>query len=244
MMTIKADPEIEQLAREQVARDARRKNKSLRTVFVELWRYPSPYLLSLGLVVSVTGRVIVGGGSLWELTIPVILLALLPFIEWTVHVGILHWRPRRVGAVRIDPLLSRKHREHHAAPRAVERAFLPWQSGLAMLPFVAVVSWLVTPTWSAMFTMMISVYVLLSAYEWTHYLLHSDYRPRSRWYRMVWRNHRLHHYKSEHYWFAVTTAGTADRLFGTYPDPADVPTSPTVKRLHADEAGSAETPAA
>ena len=48
----------------------------------------------------------------------------------------------------------------------------------------------------------------------------------------MWRNHRLHHYKNEHYWFTVTTAGTADRLFGTYPDPATVPTSPTAKNLH------------
>ena len=51
--------------------------------------------------------------------------------------------------------------------------------------------------------------------------MHSDYRPQSRWLRSVWRNHRLHHYKNEHYWFTVTTAGTADRLFGTYPEPAD-----------------------
>ena len=73
-------------------------------------------------------------------------------------------------------------------------------------------------------------------YEWTHYLVHSDYRPRSRWYRSVWRNHRLHHYKNEHYWFTVTSAGTADRLFGTYPaDPAAVRPSPTVKALHALE---------
>ena len=41
----------------------------------------------------------------------------------------------------------------------------------------------------------------------------------------MWRNHRLHHYKNEHYWFTVTSAGTADRLFGTYPDPETVPTS-------------------
>ena len=69
-------------------------------------------------------------------------------------------------------------------------------------------------------------------YEWTHYLIHSDHRPRTRAYRAVWRNHRLHHYKNEHYWFTVTTAGTADRLFGTYPDPETVPTSPTAKNLH------------
>ncbi len=30
----------------------------------------------------------------------------------------------------------------------------------------------------------------------------------------------------------VTTANTADRLFGTMPDPASVTTSPTAKNLH------------
>lgn len=73
-------------------------------------------------------------------------------------------------------------------------------------------------------------------YEWTHYLIHSDYRPRSRMYKAVWRNHRLHHYKNEHYWFTVTTAGTADRLLRTCPDPGDVATSPTAKNLHRDAA--------
>ena len=28
-------------------------------------------------------------------------------------------------------------------------------------------------------------------------------------YRAVWRNHRLHHYKNEHYWFTVTSTATA-----------------------------------
>ena len=56
--------------------------------------------------------------------------------------------------------------------------------------------------------------------------------PGRAWYRSVWRNHRLHHYKNEHYWFTVTSAGTADRLFGTYPDPATVEKSPTARSLH------------
>ena len=85
--------------------------------------------------------------------------------------------------------------------------------------------WLATPTTTSMLTLLVSVYGIKLGYEWTHYLVHSDYRPRSRWFRSVWRNHRLHHYKNEHYWFTVTTAGTADRLFGTYPDPASVKTS-------------------
>ena len=234
-MTARTPAEIEELARAQVVRDTRRTNQPLRTVIVQFWRHPSPYLLLVGLAGSSGVRVLVGGGSWWELTIPAILLALLPFVEWTVHVGILHWKPRRIAGVPVDPLISRKHRQHHANPRDIPLVFIPWQVALQLMPMFVFVAWLVTPTWSAMFTALLSMYVLLSAYEWMHYLLHSDYRPRSHWYRMVWRNHRLHHYKSEHYWFAVTTAGTADRLFGTYPDPSTVPTSPTVKLLHASE---------
>ncbi len=86
-----------------------------------------------------------------------------------------------------------------------------------------------------MLTLLVSVYAIMFGYEWVHYLVHSDYRPRSRWFRHVWRNHRLHHYKNEHYWFGVATAGTADRLLRTYPDTADVPTSPTVRALHGRE---------
>ena len=79
----------------------------------------------------------------------------------------------------------------------------------------------------------VAVSIAAGASWWTHYLLHSDYRPRSKAYRAIWRNHRLHHYKSEHYWFTVTTAGIADRVLGTYPDPSEVETSPTVRALHA-----------
>ena len=73
---------------------------------------------------------------------------------------------------------------------------------------------------------------VLLGYEWTHYVIHSDYKPRTRLYKAVWRNHRLHHYKNEHYWFTVTSTATADRLFGTYPDPGEVKASPTAKNLH------------
>ena len=84
---------------------------------------------------------------------------------------------------------------------------------------------------------LVTVAALGLGYEWSHYLIHSDYRPKSRAFRAVWRNHRLHHYKNEHYWFTVTTSGTADRFLRTYPDPAGVATSPTARALHAPAAG-------
>jgi sterol desaturase/sphingolipid hydroxylase (fatty acid hydroxylase superfamily) len=94
---------------------------------------------------------------------------------------------------------------------------------------------LVFPSLAAGATFLVAVGALMFGYEWVHYLVHSDYRPRTRAFRAVWRNHRLHHYKNEHYWFTVTTAGTADRLFGTCPDSASVQTSKTVRDLYALE---------
>ena len=70
-------------------------------------------------------------------------------------------------------------------------------------------------------------------YEWTHYLVHTDYKAKHALYRTIWRNHRLHHFKNEHYWYAVTSPGIADRVLGTYPDPQTVPTSPTARNLFA-----------
>jgi sterol desaturase/sphingolipid hydroxylase (fatty acid hydroxylase superfamily) len=231
--------DVHELAQQQVARDearitggGRRTNQSLGQVFVEFWRHPSPYIIGTTLLGAIVGRVLAGPGKWWELLIPAGMLAVMPFVEWMIHVFILHWRPRRVAGLTIDPLLSRKHRAHHADPRSIPLVFVPWQVELTLAPVLVLVAWLATPTWSSMFTVMVAVLTLLSAYEWTHYLLHSDYRPRSQWYRAVWRNHRLHHYKSEHYWFTVTSAATADRLFGTYPDPATVPKSPTARNLH------------
>ena len=237
----KPPPEIEKLAAERLAADerritgSRRTNVSLGTAWRSFWRAPSPWLISAFLLAAVVARVLAGSGSWWELAIPAGLVALFPAIEWVIHVCILHWRPRRVGPVEVDSLLARKHREHHADPRDIPLVFIPWQALCWLLPAYVVVAWLATPTTTSMLTLLVSVYGIKLGYEWTHYLVHSDYRPQTRWFRSVWRNHRLHHYKNEHYWFTVTTAGTADRLFGTYPDPAAVTTSPTVRDLHARE---------
>ncbi|BCI53348.1 fatty acid hydroxylase [Mycolicibacterium litorale] len=198
----------------------------------EFWRHPSPWLIAGTLVVAACARVAVGDWQVTDLFVPLTMVAVFPFVEWVVHVGILHWRPRRIGRVRIDPLLARKHREHHVDPRQVALIFIPWQALLWILPVAVGAAALVFPRPAMGLTFLVCLTVLGLAYEWCHYLIHSDYKPTTAAYRAVWRNHRQHHFKNEHYWFTVTSAGTADRVLGTYPDPATVPTSPTAKNLH------------
>ncbi len=210
-----------------------RKGFGLSEALAQFARYPSPWMIAAVLVGALTARIVIGDWQWTDAMVPVAMVAVFPFFEWVVHVVILHWRPRAVGAMRVDPLLARKHREHHADPRRVDLIFIPWRAQLWVQPSSIAIALLAFPRPALGLTFLSFLAVLGLAYEWTHYLVHTDYKPRSAAYRAVWRNHRLHHFKNERYWFTVTSAGTADRVLGTYPDLATVPTSPTAKNLHA-----------
>lgn len=214
-----------------------RRPYTLTDAWHEFLRHPSPWLIAGALIGAAAARVVVGDWQPTDALVPVALVAAFPFLEWVVHVGILHWRPRRIGPVRLDPLLARKHREHHVDPRVAGLVFVPWQSLIWVLPLILGVAVVAFPRLGMGLTFLVSLAALGLAYEWCHHLIHSDYKPRTAAYRAVWRNHRQHHFKNEHYWFTVTSAGTADRVLGTYPDPAAVATSPTAKNLHAANSG-------
>lgn len=202
----------------------------------EFWRHPTQWMILTLVVGAVAARIAVGGLALRDLWAPLILALLFPFVEWVIHVFILHWRPRKLGRVTVDTLVARDHRRHHANPREIDLVFiptptLPWLiAAIVALPLG--IGALVGAPVSATLSFVVVESLILMGYEWTHYLVHTDYKPRHRFYKAVWRNHRLHHFKNEHYWFSVTTSGTSDRVLGTYPDPATVETSPTAKNLH------------
>ncbi|QIK65006.1 sterol desaturase family protein [Nocardioides sp. HDW12B] len=198
----------------------------------EFARHPSPWMLGGLLVAAAAARLLLEDWRLSDLLAPAAFLALFPVVEWLVHVFVLHWRPRRLGPVTLDTQLARKHREHHASPRDVPLVFIPWQTLAGLVVVVPALALLAFPRPHQALAFVVTVAVVGLVYEWVHYLVHSDYRPRSRAYRAVHRHHRLHHFKNENYWLTVTSAHTADRIFGTDPDPADVPTSATAKDLH------------
>ncbi|WP_293357828.1 sterol desaturase family protein [Mycolicibacterium sp.] len=199
----------------------------------EFWRHPTPWLLAGALIAAVAARIALGDWQWSDAVLPLVVLAVFPFVEWMIHVFILHWRPRRIGRVMVDPVLARKHREHHINPRIVKLIFIPLQSLFGAFVAIMIVGLVLIPRTALGVTFLVTVFAIGMVYEWTHYLVHTDYKAKHAFYRTIYRNHRLHHFKNEHYWYAVTSPGIADRVLGTYPDPQSVPNSPTAKNLYA-----------
>ena len=210
-----------------------RRGVTLVDAFREFWRHPTPWLLSGAFLISLVARIAVGDWRWSDAVLPLAVLAVFPFVEWIIHVFVLHWRPRRIAGLMVDSVLARKHREHHSDPRIVPLIFIPLQSLFGAFGAALVTAFVLIPRLGLGLTFLVTVSGIGVVYEWSHYLVHTDYKPKSWFYKRLYRNHRWHHFKNEHYWFAVTTPGIADRVLGTYPDPQTVPTSPTAKNLHA-----------
>ena len=101
-----------------------------------------------------------------------------------------------------------------------------------MLPLAVAIALLAFPRLGLGLTYLVFITVLGLGYEWTHYLIHSDYKPKSSLYKAIWRNHRQHHSRT-------STTGTPYQLryhrsrAGHLSPSGAVPTSPTTKNLHA-----------
>ena len=212
---------------------AGRRGMTLTDAAREFWRHPTPWLLAGALIAAVVARIAVGDWRWSDAVLPLVVLAVFPFVEWMIHVFVLHWRPRRIGRVMIDPVLARKHREHHIDPRIVPLIFIPLQSLAGAFGATLIAGLLIIPRTGLGVTFLVTVAAIGIVYEWTHYLVHTDYKAKHALYRAIWRNHRSHHFKNEHFWYAVTSPGIADRVLGTYPDPQTVSTSPTARNLFA-----------
>lgn len=203
---------------------------SLGQEWKAFWGHRNPQVMAAVLVPVVAIRVALGGWTWWDLAVVGGFIALEPFIEWMIHVFVLHWRPKNLFGKKIDPLVSRKHRAHHKDPRKTEWIFVPFPVLVQVIPVSIVLYLLIMPTARLAVTTMMTGLSILFVYEWTHYLIHSRYTPKSRIYRFIWRAHRLHHFKNEKYWFGVTMHA-GDFVLGTFPDKDEVETSPTCKTL-------------
>ena len=125
---------------------------------------------------------------------------------------------------------ARGHREHHEDPSNLDLVFVPPWAFLYVTPITTVLVLLFIRPWHLAATVLMVSELMLLTYEWTHYLIHTNYKPKRRYYKHLWRNHRLHHYRNEHYWFGVTRH-TRRQAARTSPKKSDVPVSPTARTL-------------
>jgi hypothetical protein len=202
----------------------------------------SPRILGAALGLALAARLAVGGFSAWDLLPPLLIGAWWPLNEWLIHVFVLHAKPKRILGRTFDPTVPRKHRAHHRDPWNLELLFIPLQSYLYTLPLLVGLCFLLTPSTGLALTALVAYLALALHYEWVHFLAHTRYWPRSAHYQRLVRNHRLHHFKNEHYWHGVSMLG-ADRPLGTAPDPDVVPRSDTALTLGVDDLREAVPPA-
>jgi hypothetical protein len=207
---------------------------SLAGALKNFWSHPNAWIIGSAMAAAWIGRIFVGGWTLWDLGLMALILLLWPVQEWLIHVFILHMKPVKIGGKHFDMYVSRSHRAHHADPADMTHVFIPRRSLLIALP-AGIVLWLVLmPTLQLGLSGLAFYLTLALTYEWTHYLVHTNYRAKSAFYRRLWQSHRLHHFKNENYWYGVSML-SGDRLLGTQPDHRQVETSSTCRTLGLDD---------
>ena len=197
-----------------------------------------------GVVGALALRLAIGDFGLYDITVPLIILAIQPFTEWFIHKFLLHQKPFEIRGKKYDLYSARAHRRHHKSPAQLDRVLLKAPEILVSMAQIAIAAAVIVLAITAVLgdpflpvyaAAMFWSYVGLYRYEWTHFLIHTPYVPKTRFYRSIWKSHRLHHFKHEDYWLGVTS-NASDRVLGTFPDQKDVPRSKTARTLGVDVA--------
>ncbi len=221
------------LARIERADQIDTKTQAARTFLLQ----PSGRALLAAAVALVAWRPLAGSFGLADLAMIALTITLVGPFEWLVHRFLLHAPAESARMTKLGT--GTGHVEHHRDPAELRWLMLCWRDvAIFTLALGAIAAAIALPV--AVFfdaskpatfaTAWAAASVGLLHYEWTHLLVHTRYRCRTRHYRELQRHHRLHHYRNEHYWLGVTTR-SGDRLLHTMPDRSDVERSATARTL-------------
>ena len=202
---------------------------ALSPIAAAFFRLTCPRLLLLALAVAWGCRLAVGQWSVWDAAVMAGVVAFWPVQEWVIHVFVLHLKPFNFFGRQVDPIIARNHRNHHRNP---------WDPALGITPPHMIwlytcrvpALWVLTLPLPLAMTGVATYFSLVLNYEWVHYLIHTSYVPVGWFYKRLWLNHRLHHFKNEQYWYGVTML-SGDWLLKTQPSPQEAVRSPTCLTL-------------
>lgn len=188
--------------------------------------FPGPRNLAITGVVASLGRALLGPPGLSDVAVCAGVGVYWPIQEWVVHKYLLHVKPRPG----FDPWFARVHRAHHRTPSDVELTLLPPRILRVAIPTNAALWLLLSPARTGLTGIAASSFTALF-YEWSHFLVHTSYKPRSARFRRIRKNHRLHHFYNENYWFGFTST-LVDTVLRTDPDTRTISRSTTARDLH------------
>jgi hypothetical protein len=201
---------------------------TLRAALREFFRHQSPRTIAATAGASWLGRLMAGPFGPKDAFIVAGVIAWWPLQEWLAHKYLLHREPL---PGRQDPLFAQRHRAHHRNPDDFNLTLLPKEVLETAIPASLAFWLLATKKKRHALTGMAAYSTMALVYEWSHFLVHTDYKPKSKFFRKVRRNHLMHHFRNENYWFGFTSP-LVDALMGTDPEPAEVPRSETATDLY------------
>lgn len=130
------------------------------------------------------------------------------FFEYIMHRFVFHFVSENPKMQRVSYVM---HGNHHEFPRDKQRLFMPAVPSLILASVIFLLMYAtIRNNVFAFFPGFILGYLM---YGSMHYAIHA-WNPRYKWMKPIWRNHHLHHYKSEEKGFGVSSHFW-DKVFGT-----------------------------
>ncbi len=130
------------------------------------------------------------------------------FFEYVMHRFVFHWVSDNPRIQRASYVL---HGNHHEFPRDRQRLFMPPVPSLILASLIFLLMYAAIE--NNAFTFFPGFMLGYLMYGSMHYAIHA-WNPPYKWMKPIWRNHHLHHYKSEEKGFGVSSH-IWDKVFGT-----------------------------
>ncbi len=130
------------------------------------------------------------------------------FFEYVMHRFVFHWASDNPLGQKISYAL---HGNHHEFPRDRQRLFMPPVPSLIIASVIFFIMYgLMSDYVFSFFPGFLLGYLM---YGSMHYAIHA-WHPPFKWMKPIWRNHHLHHYKSDDRGFGVSSH-IWDKVFRT-----------------------------
>ena len=178
-------------------------NRVFENEFLEKFSKTNAYVVIIAYLIIAIGIFIYFSlGSelsiLFQISLFIAGLICFSYTEYVVHRYLFH----SCIASNEANFLYRLHHIHHDHPRDKKRLALPLPVGLVVASVVYFIFWIVlrnyTPFFFPGFIIGYALYLLI------HYLIHTR-RPPKNTFKILWRNHNIHHFKDDTKAYGVTS---------------------------------------